>query len=933
MPQAKISRRRRQQDERKPLTDLDVFRGDVAAIGAAPDFQETKSRVTLLEFLKTSLAGAHNEARVRLESAVFNGLDVAKQLSDFEDALIGAIYDYTVNFVYRAENPTSAEHLGVVAVGGYGRGTLAPGSDIDLLFLRPYKKTAWSESVIEYVLYLLWDLGQKVGHATRSIDECIAMAKKDMTIRTAVLEARFIWGDEALSAELKERFGTQVVGSTGGQDFVEAKLVERDERHVRSGESRYLVEPNLKDGKGGLRDLHTLFWIGKYVYKVERAAELTEHGVFTQEEYRRFARADAFFWTVRCHLHFLTGRAEERLSFDVQTEMAQRLGYADRGGLRGVERFMKHYFLMAKAVGDLTRIFCAALEVQNRKRRPGLGQLLPSFGRKQVFGDFVAEGGRLTVSSNDVFKKDPVNLLRLFHCADAHDLLIHPDVLKLVTRSIRLIDHDLRHDPEANRVFLEILTSKKDAERVLRRMNEAGVFGRFIEDFGRVVAMMQFNMYHHYTVDEHLIRAIGLLAEIDRGEMRDEHPIATEIFPKIQSRNVIYMAVLLHDIAKGRERDHSEEGEEIARYLCPRLGMAKAETDAVAWLVANHLVMSDFAQKRDLADPKTVRDFVEIVQSPERLRLLLMLTIVDIKAVGPGVWNGWKAQLLRELYYEAEAILQGGHTAIGRNERVAAAKARLEERLSDVDSTDVAQALDRHYAPYWLSLDEDAHEKHARMMIGADRSGEPLTVVSDNDVYQAATELTIYAPDHPGLFSRLAGAFAMSGVSVLDAKIFTTSNGMALDIFTLQGQEGGDIKDKKRLKRIRSVIAKTLSGEVRPHEVVGAKSRPRRERAFTVEPQVVIDNQASDTFTLIEVNGLDRTGLLLDLTRSIFGLSLTIGSARIATYGETAVDVFYVKDGYGLKVTHEERLGVIRETILDVLANDDAADADRAAAE
>ncbi len=904
----------------EPLIDAEALKTALNDLAGGMDFEPDKARPKALELVKQAMDQGRQMARERLEAGEVDGMTTARDLSVLQDIIIRLLHDYTVEHVFPLHNPTDAERLSVIAVGGYGRAALAPGSDIDLLFVRPYKKTSWSENVLEYLLYFLWDLGQKVGHATRSIDECVSMSKRDMTIRTSILEARYVWGDKGLFEELLKNFKSQIVASGDGHDFVEAKLAERDERHRRSGESRYLVEPNLKDGKGGLRDLHTLFWIGKYLYQVEHSSELVGHGVYTPSEYEKFSKAEAYFWTVRCHLHFLTGRAEERLSFDVQPELAKRLGYTSHGGLRDVERFMKHYFLMAKRVGDLTRIFCAGLEVGNLKKRPSWSKILPNFGRRQKFGDFVLDGGRISTLDNKVFEKDPVNLLRLFQLADEHEVFIHPDALRLVTRSLRLIDDDLRANEEANRIFLDVLCSRKDPEATLRRMNEAGVLGRFIPDFGKIVAMMQFNMYHHYTVDEHLIRAIGILASIERRELGSEHPLADELVTKIRSRETLYMAVLLHDMAKGREKDHSEEGEEIARDLCPRLGMSSAATETVAWLVRNHLLMSDCAQRRDISDPKTVQDFADQVQSPERLRLLLILTVADIKAVGPGVWNGWKGQLLRELYFETESVLQGGHSTVTRKERVANAQHLLEERLTNWSPEDRNAALTRHYDPYWLSLDTDAHEKHAAWIREAEATNALLTIKTEPDAFQAATEVTVYTADHPGLFSRLAGAFAVASANITSAKVFTTNQGMALDVFTVQDPDGKAFDDESRLNRLKKTIEKTLRGDLKAHEVIADKKAARRQRAFTVESEVLIDNSASDTYTVIEVNGRDRPGLLHDLTRALFSLSLTIGAARIATYGERAVDVFYVKDGYGLKILHDQRLAKIEETILESLS-------------
>lgn len=899
--------------QRRPLTDIidsDRLRAELTALVRDRPGNETAQRRGVLERLKEALAHGHGVCEAWLKEDG-RGTECARRLSHLEDELIRVIYDYATTHVYPVRNPSAAERMAVVAVGGYGRGTLAPGSDIDLLFVLPYKQTPWGESVVEFMLYMLWDLGQKVGHATRSVDECMRLARSDMTIRTAVLEARYLWGTRELYDQLIADFDTKVVKGTGAE-FIEAKLAERDERHRRAGESRYLVEPNIKDGKGGLRDLHTLFWIAKYFYRTRRGSDLVAKGVFTREEYRRFLKCEDFLWAVRCHLHFLTGRAEERLSFDMQHEMAHRLGYTDHPGMQDAERFMKHYFLVAKEVGDLTRILAAALEMRHVKQTPVLSRFIRPLRRRlnralKEAPDFVIQGGRLTVAHDGVFDADPVNLIRMFALADKHNALLHPDAVRIARRALRLINGRLRADKEANRLFLDILTSRRDPEVVLRRMNETGVLGRFVPDFGKVVAMMQFNMYHHYTVDEHLLRAIGILAEIERGELAAEHPLSNEIIHEIKNRRALYVALFLHDIAKGRPEDHSLAGARIARRLCPRLGLSRGETETVAWLVEHHLDFSMFAQSRDLNDPKTIQDFAAIVQSPERLKLLLILTVADIKAVGPGVWNGWKGQLLRNLYFETGPVLSGGHTEESQRARVAAAREELAASLG-WPAADFAAYADRHYPAYWLNVDLKRKLAHARLIRDAIAEGRTLATAATTDEFREITELTVYAPDHPRLLSIIAGACAAAGANIADAQIFTTSDGMALDSIKINREFNREADELRRGANIARSIEQALRGELRLPEVVARKARASgRLRAFRVEPQAFVNNGWSETYTAIEVNGLDRPGLLHDLTLALARLSLNIASAHISTYGERAVDVFYVTDLTGGKIVSPAR--------------------------
>jgi [protein-PII] uridylyltransferase len=883
-------------------------------------------RQNLTATLRRTLDDGHASARELLAGSR-NGLACAQRLSAVMDAVIGCLHVAATRYFYPAVNPSQSERIAVVAVGGYGRGTLAPGSDVDLLFLFPHKQTGWGESVVESMLYPLWDLKLKVGHSVRSIDDCVREARADMTIRTALLEARFLCGDRPLFEEMVRRFGAEVVEGTAPA-FTEAKLAEREARVRRAGTSRYLVEPNVKDGKGGLRDLNTLFWIAKYAYRVDDVRELVAAGLFDRKELLMFQRSEEYLWRVRCWMHFITGRAEERLSFDLQRQVAAAIGYAGRGGQAPVERFMKAYFLVAKDVGDLTAIVCAALEARQQKPRASLTRLLGSFTkRKRVRAlghpDFTLKGQRLNVVDPEAFRRDPVNLLRLYEIASRDDLAIHPDASRLVTQSLRLVTPKLRNDPEANRIFLEILTARRSPEAVLRRMNESGLLGRFIPDFGRVVAMMQFNMYHHYTVDEHLIRAIGVLAEIDAGALEAEHPLANTIFSTISNRRALYVALFLHDIAKGRLEDHSIAGARIARKLGPRLGLTEAQTGTAAWLIEHHLDMSTVAQSRDLGDPKTIESFAATVQTLERLKLLLVLTVADIKAVGPGVWNGWKGQLLRTLYYETEIVLTGGHSAVERKARVEKKQDALRERLADWDSEEREAYVARHYPAYWIKVDAARQDKHARFLRQAESEGRTTATAVETDQFRGVTELTVLAPDHPRLLAIVTGACAAAGGNIVDAQIFTTTDGLVLDTISVSRAFDRDDDEVRRAERIAAAIERALKGEIKIADLVAQRrAPPSRGQTFVVAPEVIIDNVLSARHTVLEVSGLDRPGLLYDLTTAIGKLNLNIASAHIATFGEKAVDVFYVTDLTNAKIVSTGRQLTIRNALLDVFTHE-----------
>jgi [protein-PII] uridylyltransferase len=894
----------------------------VRRLAEIPLADPSEARRLAARALSEALAEGRAAIDAQLLAKPSRGLAVANAYAALTDTVVRAALDFIAGRLYRIANPTAGERIAVLAVGGYGRGEMAPFSDIDIAFLTPWKQTPHAEQVIEATLYTLWDMGLKVGHSSRDLDEMIRAAKSDVTIRTALLEARFVWGDRSLADEAMGRFRREVQAD-GARQFIADKLAERDARHVRMGDSRYVVEPNVKEGKGGLRDLHALFWIGKYVYNVQRARELVGAGLLTAEEYRLFHRADEFLWAVRCHLHQLAGRAEERLTFDFQREVAARMRFKDGAGKSAVERFMQLYFLHAKAVGTLSGVFLAHLDEKFSKQGRWFG--LPAFNRRPgKLNGFVLDRGRLAVPSDDFFLIDPVRLLELFQLADKYELDIHPLAMRAAARDAKLVDR-IRRDPRANALFLDVLTSPRDPEKVLRWMNEAGVFGRFVPDFGRVVAQMQFDMYHHYTVDEHTIRAVGLLSQIERGLLKEDHPLSTQIVRQIVSRRVLYVAVLLHDIAKGRGGDHSILGAEVATRLCPRLGLDAAETETVAWLVRWHLLMSATAFKRDLADFKTILDFADVVQSPERLRLLLALTVVDIRAVGPGVWNSWKRQLLNDLFDAAEEVLRLGHKQRGRGERIAA----KQEALATVLGWSAAKFADlKKKLPeaYWIAEPVDVLERNARLV--AEAGDASLKIAAHAYPDRGATLVTVYAADHPGLFYRIAGAIHLAGGNIIDARIHTTRTGMALDNFLIQDPLGRPFDGARQLQRLEQGIEDALANRGRLADRLAARPLPRtRAEAFAIAPRVLIDNKASNRFTVIEVNARDRPALLFDLAHALFSAKATISSAHVATYGERAVDVFYVTDLMQQKIESPQRLRALEKRLLAVAAGEKVAEA------
>lgn len=899
-----------QQDRPAPAEEMILPAGDIidtvalraviaAAIHGAED--PRAARAAAIQHLAAARAAGNAALAAAFAAKPHAARALVRAQAHLTDGLVTTAFHVAMG-LHPLSNPTEAERIAVLAVGGFGRAEMAPHSDVDLLFLTPWKVTPWAESVIESMLYMLWDLRLKVGHSSRTVKDCLRLGREDITIRTALLEHRFLAGEAALATELADRLWGELFRNSG-PEFIDAKLAERAERHRRQGGQRYVLEPNVKEGKGGLRDLQTLYWIGKYLHRVGSAEGLVAAGLLDREEYDIFHRAENFLWAVRCHLHYITNRAQDQLNFDLQVEVAARMGYRDTGGRRAVEVFMQDYFRHATRVGELTRVFLTELEARHAKPEASLMGL---FRRtKRVKAGYKLVQGRIDVADAATFLSDKLNLLRVFEEALRTGYLLHPNVMRLLAANLTLIDDDMRADPEAVQIFLDLLLKHGNPERALRRMNELGVLAAFVPEFEPVVAMMQFNVYHHYTVDEHIIQCISILAQIERGELVEELPVVSGILKQGVDRKILYVALFLHDIGKGRPEDHSIIGAQIARRVCPRLGLTPEETETVEWLVRYHLLMSDTAQKRDLGDPRTVRDFAKAVRSRRRLDLLTVLTVCDIRGVGPGTWNNWKAMLLRQLYQKAADALEGGLEHINRENREDEAKRALRAALKDWPAAALDGELARHYPPYWQGLPADTQAVFARLL--RDLPDNEIRVDLHPDADRDATRACFALVDHPGIFSRLAGALALVGANVVDARTYTSKDGYATAVFWVQDADGRPY-EVSRLPRLNQMIHKTLKGEVIPREALKDRDKvKKREREFRFPTHIVFDNEGSDIYTIIEVDTRDRAGLLFDLTRTLAANNIYIASAVIATFGAQVVDTFYVKDMFGLKLHQKSR--------------------------
>ena len=811
----------------------------------------------------------------------------------------------------------------LIAVGGYGRGELSPHSDLDILFLLPNKlrknDTKKIENVIELILYILWDLGYTVGHSTRTIDDCIEKSRSDLTISTSLLEKRFVAGNNEIYDLLNNKFKT-FIDNTKTLDFVEAKLKESETRHKRFGESRYVVEPNVKDGKGGLRDLHTLIWILKFAYKVDTISKLINVGALTKEEAVPFAEAQRFLLSVRCHLHYRANREDDRLAMDAQLEIAKSMNFKNTITHKDVERFMKRYFLATKTVGNLTRIFCAAIETEFNKP---LRMSFLSFKKRENITPFRLEVGRLFSYEREILTENPINIIKLFYISHINNIDIHPKTLRQITSLRKLINLKVRQNVEANKMFLNILTSDKDPTRTLRLMNEANILGQFIPEFQKIVGLMQFDMYHSYTVDEHTIFTISNLHSLRSGKFSDFAPLTSSAILEIKSYKSLFVAMLLHDIAKGKKGDHSENGSLIASKICPRLGLNKEETKMVEWLVLHHLIMSKTAFRYELGDPKVIKNFAKQVRSIDKLKSLLALTVADIRGVGPDVWNDWKGALIKELYIKTYDLLKPPQEISKITEPLKSSKELLIRYLNNkgVNDLDIKTYCSKFYNNYWGTFNLPSVVNHYEIFTSMKNYSKKLEIYLSNDSKLKATELLVITPDHHGLFSQISGLVASSGYDIVSAKIITRSDGYALDTFFLQNKERKPISDISLRKKLIETITKGLEGNFNIEKALNIKWKeiPARFRAVKAPIRVIIDNKTSDQYTILDIKCKNAPGVLYKITKIITSLGLQINTANVSTYGDRVVDIFYLKNAFGSKVDDNTTIEKVKNSILEEL--------------
>lgn len=811
------------------------------------------------------------------------------------------------------------KNVAIIALGGYGRNELCPFSDIDLMFLYKPRNKSFAKEITEKLLYLLWDLNFEVGHSVRTIDECIELCvdeDEDTMILTSLLDSRLVFGDKDLYNNFEKKLFNELMPSISSK-FIQKKIEENEERINRFGRSIYLIEPNVKEGEGGLRDIHYALWIAQAKFKVKTFHDLLPKGVLLEKELRTFEKGLNFLLLIRSELHYLANRMEDRLGFEFQEKIAKFLGFKD-AELPAVERFMRIYYLRANDIREQSRrlIERCVTEPRAKIRTP-----------KTVYLEhgFIIQSGMLSVSSAEVLKDDPANLMRAFEFADKHEVRMNTYLIELIRDSVNRtdIDESVRTNEEFNASFLRLLRKGKNVADTLFEMNRLRLLGYFIPEFGKIVCMGQHDAYHVYTVDVHSIFMVREIENLISYKYDEEFPLLTKTAESVMKRHVLFLACLFHDMGKGEGRNHAQKGAAMIPKIAKRMGLTRVDGEQLEFLVKHHLIMTHFSQRRDIHDFSLIARFARSVKTLETLSLLYLLTFADVRSVGPDVWTNWKGMLLKELYIRTVKVLEQGEFK----------KEEPKDRLLRV-TNDVAQMLDKKVSKrkvksilskmpdsYFLGFSPKKIASHVEFIdkskgvIGFDLSFYPN---------QEFDELTIWGKDQHGIFSRLCGVIRASGFNIYGARIATRADGRILDVFyvnRLGKSSGGEDAICERLdKNLKGV----LSGELDLEKLVAKRKKDKSLYGKSV-PQyptrIEVDNEASDNATVIDVYTYDRGGLLYDITKAIKELNLSIEYAKISTKVDQVVDAFYVVDNKGKKITDKDIIENIKAAIIDAIAN------------
>jgi [protein-PII] uridylyltransferase len=799
--------------------------------------------------------------------------------------------------------------IALVAVGGFGRGELHPFSDIDLMLLLDKTDPGKVRGFIETFVRFLWDMGLEVGHSVRTLKDCVREAKKDVTVATNLMEARLVIGAAELLRHMQRL--THASRLWPGRKFFAAKLAEQRARHRHFDDTAYNLEPNIKDGPGGLRDIQTVAWVIQRHFAATSLHDLVERDFLSEPEYRALSRGRNFLWRVRTGLHHLANRREDRLLFDHQRALARLFGYKDRRGILAVEQFMKHYYRTVKELSLLNEIllqnFEEAILARGRARRRHLNRR------------FQARGGFLEVTQPRVFERSPFALLELFLVMQQHPELkgVRAGTIRLLRANLHRIDARFRRDLASRALFMEIMRQPRGITHELRRMNAYGVLGAYLPAFGRIVGQMQHDLFHVYTVDQHSLFVVRNLRRFTVPEFRHEFPLASEIIQHLVKPERLYLAGLFHDVAKGRGGDHSILGEQDTGAFCRLHLLSEYDTRFVSWLVRHHLLMSRTAQREDIADPEATLRFAQAVGDQEHLDNLYLLTVADMRGTSPRVWNVWKGRLLSQLYSAASRLLERGVARpIDLEAHIADLRQEAERRLAP---TGFADATLRDYwenfeAEYFLRYDAESLAWHARSIVAVSSAGEPVVAVRHSPE-SGGTEFLVYTPDREGLFAVLTGGFDRLNLSIMEARIHTLKNNFALDTFVVLDQAGEAVADARELARLEQAMREQLRSPRPGRDLAGARL-PRPLKHFPIETRVGFSRAPNKPLTLMEVTAQDRPGLLYQVALALQHCRVNLVTAKVSTYGERAEDIFFVNTRDGQPLTDAEQMKCVEAEIV-----------------
>lgn len=828
-----------------------------------------------------------------------------------------ALVDGVLIAAWRFFGLDSESNSALVAVGGYGRGELHPSSDVDLMILSADKPCRATCDKLEKFIAFLWDIGLEIGHSVRTLDECVALARDDITIATNIMEARTLFGSDQLRETLAERTGPQQMWPS--DQFFEAKWKEQDARHAKFNHTEYSLEPDLKNAPGGLRDLQTIAWVAKRHFGADSLDDLVEVGFLTIDEHSILNKCQDYLWQLRWLLHQINGRNENRMLFDYQRQVAARLGHEDNTANLGVEQCMKRYYRVALAISVMNELLLQLFDELILQR--GLTvKVRPMNRRFQVHNDY------LEVTDDSVFQRYPSALIEAFVLLGQNPDIkgLRASTVRLMIQHRKLIDETFRQDSRNTSLFMELLRAPHALFTQLRRMKRYGVLGQYLPEFGRIIGMMQYDLFHIYTVDFHTLTVIKHMRRMRYDSAREQLPLAHEVFYRLPKPELLYISGLYHDIAKGRGGDHSTLGADDAIAFCQRHGLTSWDTKLVAWLVQNHLLMSVTAQRKDISDPDVVHEFARKVGDLVHLDYLYTLTVADINATNPSLWNSWRASLLRQLYRETRRALRRGlNNPIDKQDWIDetrdTALKLLEQR--QIDRSAIEQLWAGIGDEYFLRENAADIAWHTEAIINrADRKA-PLVLIRESSgvQFEGGTQIFIYTPDTENLFATTVSALDQLGLTIVDARIITSADGFTLDTYIVLDEQGTPIgEDWPRIDAIRSGLTETLADPSRYPDIL-QRRMPRRNQHFNVPTQVVISNDIINDRTAVDIQTLDRPGLLARIGRIFAEFNLLVQNARIATLGERAEDVFFITDRSGKPIADPELCQRLQQHIKDEL--------------